>query len=154
VLSQFKSNDLPVLVATDVAARGLDIDGVSHVINYDMPNTPETYVHRIGRTGRAGAAGIAVSFCGTEERGQLQMIERLIRRAIAVEEQFPDGSECPIAPADTPQQRSPRSRVVAKNSRSKRPSRKGSGRSSQEQKPRQSAKKNGMAKRKRYRSAL
>ena len=154
VLSQFKSDSLPVLVATDVAARGLDIDGVSHVINYDMPNTPEIYVHRIGRTGRAGAAGIAVSFCGSDERGQLRMIERLIRRAIVVETCLPDGSGCAVVPADTSQQRSPRSQVVAKNSRSKRPNRKRSERSSQEQKPRQPAKKNGMAKRKRYRSAL
>ncbi|HLA84276.1 MAG TPA: DEAD/DEAH box helicase [Thermoguttaceae bacterium] len=85
VLDQFKSDRLPVLVATDVAARGLDVDGIAHVINYDMPLDPETYVHRIGRTGRAGASGIAVSFCGRDEQAQLRLIERLIRRSIAIE---------------------------------------------------------------------
>ena len=70
-LDAFKSNRPPVLVATDIAARGLDVDGISHVINYDLPEVPEIYVHRIGRTGRAGATGIATSFCGREERGLL-----------------------------------------------------------------------------------
>jgi ATP-dependent RNA helicase RhlE len=83
-MSQFKSGSPPVLVATDIAARGLDIDEISHVINYDMPNVPETYVHRIGRTGRAGASGLAVSFCDSSERILLKDIERLIRRAIPV----------------------------------------------------------------------
>ena len=73
-----------VLVATDVAARGLDIDDVSHVVNYELPNVPESYVHRIGRTARAGASGIAVSFCNGEERAYLEDIERLTRRAITV----------------------------------------------------------------------
>ena len=90
VLAQFKSNSLPVLVATDVAARGLDINDVSYVINYDLPDVPEAYVHRIGRTGRAGASGIAISFCGSDERRQLRMIERLIRRKIAVEDRMPE----------------------------------------------------------------
>ncbi|MBN2217518.1 MAG: DEAD/DEAH box helicase [Pirellulales bacterium] len=98
VLEQFKSDRLPVLVATDVAARGLDVDDISHVINYDMPLDPETYVHRIGRTGRAGASGIAVSFCGRDEHAQLRLIERLIRRSIAVEQQ---GHESP--PSKRPQ---------------------------------------------------
>jgi ATP-dependent RNA helicase RhlE len=84
-LAQFKSKRPPVLVATDIAARGLDIDDVSHVINFDLPETPETYVHRIGRTARAGAEGIAVSFCAGDERGLLKQIERLISRAIEVE---------------------------------------------------------------------
>lgn len=78
-LSSFKAGSTRVLVATDLAARGIDVDGVSHVINYDLPNVPESYVHRIGRTGRAGAAGIAISFCDPEERGLLEDIERLIR---------------------------------------------------------------------------
>jgi len=81
-LEQFKSQRPPVLVATDIAARGLDIDGVSHVVNYDLPMTPETYVHRIGRTGRAGATGAAVTFCSVEEVGQLRSIEKLTRRRI------------------------------------------------------------------------
>ncbi|MEO1497088.1 MAG: DEAD/DEAH box helicase [Planctomycetota bacterium] len=84
-LAQFKSDDPPVLVATDIAARGLDIRGVSHVVNFDLPETPETYVHRIGRTARAGAEGVAVSFCSADERGLLRQIERLIRRAVEVE---------------------------------------------------------------------
>jgi ATP-dependent RNA helicase RhlE len=77
-LEGFKRGELSVLVATDVAARGIDVDGVSHVVNYDLPNIPETYVHRIGRTGRAGASGIALSFCEDEERPFLVDIERLI----------------------------------------------------------------------------
>ncbi len=85
VLARFKSQRPPVLVATDIAARGLDVDDISHVINYDLPEVPEMYVHRIGRTGRAGAAGRAVSFCGHEERPRLRRIERLTRRAIQVE---------------------------------------------------------------------
>ena len=85
VLAQFKSQRPPVLVATDIAARGLDVDGISHVINYELPEIPEIYVHRIGRTGRAGATGRAVSFCGREERPRLRRIERLTRRTIEVE---------------------------------------------------------------------
>ncbi|MFO0820141.1 MAG: DEAD/DEAH box helicase [Pirellulales bacterium] len=84
VLAEFKSQRPPVLVATDIAARGLDIDEISHVINFDVPNVPETYVHRIGRTGRAGSTGIAVSMCGGEEREYLRQIERLMRRRIQV----------------------------------------------------------------------
>ena len=71
-----------MLVATDVAARGIDVDDVSHVINYDLPNVAEAYVHRIGRTGRAGRAGRAISFCDAAERGLLRDIERLIRQRI------------------------------------------------------------------------
>lgn len=167
VLAQFKSNSLPVLVATDVAARGLDIDGVSHVINYDMPDVPEVYVHRIGRTGRAGAAGIAVSFCGSDERGLLRMIERLIRRTISIETQLPDGSDCPTPAVSTSQERPPRSRGGVRKVASKRPGRAKSPRgskqqtgraksqrSSKQQTDRTEAKKPGKAKRKRYRSAL
>jgi len=87
VLDQFKSDRLPVMIATDIAARGLDVDDISHVINYDMPRDAETYVHRIGRTARAGAEGIAVSFCGHDEHAQLRSIERLIRCTIAVQQQ-------------------------------------------------------------------
>jgi ATP-dependent RNA helicase RhlE len=77
-LARFKSGAVRVMVATDIAARGLDIDNVTHVINMDIPAVPEAYVHRIGRTARADAAGVAVSFCSPEERGQLAAIERLI----------------------------------------------------------------------------
>jgi ATP-dependent RNA helicase RhlE len=85
-LEQFKSSRPPVLVATDIAARGLDIKDITHVVNFDLPEAPETYVHRIGRTGRAGAAGVAVSFCSAEEVKHLRGIERLTRRRIEVGE--------------------------------------------------------------------
>jgi ATP-dependent RNA helicase RhlE len=84
-LDGFKSGQFRVLVATDVAARGLDVDDITHVINYDLPNEAETYVHRIGRTARAGAAGDAISFCSSEERGQLRDIERLLGREVPTE---------------------------------------------------------------------
>ena len=81
-LASFKTGRVRVLVATDIAARGIDVDRVSHVINYDLPNEPETYVHRIGRTARAGLDGIAISFCSAEERSWLRAIERLIRQQV------------------------------------------------------------------------
>jgi superfamily II DNA/RNA helicase len=82
VLLAFRSGDIRTLVATDIAARGIDVDGISHVVNFDLPNVPETYVHRIGRTARAGAAGTAISLCDAEELPFLRDIERLIRRSI------------------------------------------------------------------------
>ena len=87
-LDGFKSGEISVLVATDIAARGIDIGGVSHVINFDLPNVPEAYVHRIGRTARAGASGVAISFCDAEERDLLRDIEKLIGRAFDVEGNF------------------------------------------------------------------
>jgi len=81
-----------VLVATDIAARGIDVDGITHVINFEIPDEPETYVHRIGRTARAGAAGVALSFCAAEERGALRDIERLIRKSVRVVEDHPFAS--------------------------------------------------------------
>jgi ATP-dependent RNA helicase RhlE len=83
-LEKFRAGRLPVLVATDVAARGVDVKAVTLVVNFDLPNEPEVYVHRIGRTGRAGAAGQAVSFCSPDEREFLRDIEKLIRREIPV----------------------------------------------------------------------
>ncbi len=83
-LDAFRNGTSRVLVATDVASRGIDIDGVTHVINYELPNTAESYVHRIGRTGRAGAAGEAISFCDPSERRLLADIERVSRRRLAV----------------------------------------------------------------------
>ncbi len=83
-LDAFRAGRLRVLVATDIAARGIDVDGISHVINFDLPDVPESYVHRIGRTARAGAAGIAISFCDAEERKLLRDIEKTIRRPVAV----------------------------------------------------------------------
>ena len=84
-LGDFKRGKSRVLVATDIASRGLDIDQVSHVVNFDLPHEPESYVHRIGRTGRAGASGIALSFCGQNERPLLTSIERLIRHRLDVQ---------------------------------------------------------------------
>jgi ATP-dependent RNA helicase RhlE len=81
-LAGFRDGQARVLVATDIAARGIDVDGVSHVINFELPNVPEDYVHRIGRTARAGAAGIALAFCSNEERPYLRDIEKLTRRSI------------------------------------------------------------------------
>jgi ATP-dependent RNA helicase RhlE len=83
-LANFKSGEVRVLVATDIAARGIDIDEISHVINFDLPNEPESYVHRIGRTARAGATGIAISFCDGSETAFLRDIERLTKQKIAV----------------------------------------------------------------------
>jgi ATP-dependent RNA helicase RhlE len=82
VLAAFRIGKVRMLVATDIAARGIDVDGISHVVNYDLPNVPETYVHRIGRTARAGASGIAISLCDAEEACLLRDIEKLIRIAI------------------------------------------------------------------------
>ncbi len=83
-LSDFREGKMDVLVATDVAARGIDIPGVRHVYNYDMPNVPENYVHRIGRTARAGAEGTAVAFCAPAEMGELQAIEKMLKKPIPV----------------------------------------------------------------------
>ncbi|GAB3918983.1 DEAD/DEAH box helicase [Mucilaginibacter boryungensis] len=88
-LTNFKNRTTRVLVATDIAARGIDIDDLTHVINYEIPNIPETYVHRIGRTGRAGASGIAFSFCDEEEKEFLKDIHKLIAKTIPVEEEHP-----------------------------------------------------------------
>ncbi len=84
-LTSFKSNRPPVLVATDLAARGIDVEGISHVVNYDLPYEAETYIHRIGRTGRAGVAGVAIALCDHDERTYLKAIERLIRRTLRVD---------------------------------------------------------------------
>jgi ATP-dependent RNA helicase RhlE len=103
---------LRILVATDIAARGIDIDGITHVINYELPNVPESYVHRIGRTARAGADGVALSFCDVEEREYLRDIERLIRRSIPVVPDHPFKSTVAELrqkkPAQPQQQRGPR----------------------------------------------
>lgn len=89
-LGRFKDGRIRVLVATDIAARGIDVSGLSHVFNYDLPNIPETYVHRIGRTGRAGHAGVAVSFCDFEEKEYLADIEKLTHiRIPSVEHEWP-----------------------------------------------------------------
>jgi ATP-dependent RNA helicase RhlE len=85
-LAAFKDGSVRVLIATDIAARGIDVDGVTHVINFDLPNVPESYVHRIGRTARAGHTGTAISFCDSTERAHLRGIEKLIRARLPVAE--------------------------------------------------------------------
>jgi ATP-dependent RNA helicase RhlE len=95
-LTKFKQGKIDVLVATDIAARGIDVDNITHVINYDLPNEPETYVHRIGRTARAGASGDAISFCSSEERALLRNIERLIKREIPVDKSHKFHSEAAV----------------------------------------------------------
>ena len=87
VLAAFRKGEIRTLVATDIAARGIDVDGITHVVNYDLPNVPETYVHRIGRTARAGAEGIAISLCDSEETAFLRDIEKLIRMSIPATDQ-------------------------------------------------------------------
>ena len=86
--AEFRSGRIEVLVATDIAARGIDVDGISHVLNFDLPREVETYVHRIGRTGRAGTKGVAVSLCDEEERQYLRAIERLIGRSLPAEREL------------------------------------------------------------------
>ncbi len=103
-LAAFRSAKTPILVATDIAARGLDVHDISHVINYDLTNEPETYVHRIGRTGRAGESGRALSFCTSEDRHDLQAIERLLRTQLQKAED-PPGYTSPktaLAPPSVP----------------------------------------------------
>ena len=106
-LAGFKTGRTRVLVATDIAARGIDIDDVTHVINFDIPEVPETYVHRIGRTARAGAAGMALSFCEAEERGDLRAIEKLTRQQIPVVEGHPYESRVPFSATPAPRSAQP-----------------------------------------------
>ncbi len=96
-LSNFKKSVTRVLVATDIAARGIDIDDLSHVINFELPNIPESYVHRIGRTGRAGANGNAIAFCDSEERAYLKDIQKLIGKNIPVVHEHPFSSRTPLS---------------------------------------------------------
>jgi ATP-dependent RNA helicase RhlE len=84
-LENFKRGVSRVLVATDIASRGIDVDGITHVVNYDLPDVPENYVHRIGRTARAGAEGVALTFCGSHEREELAAVEKLIRKRIPMQ---------------------------------------------------------------------
>jgi superfamily II DNA/RNA helicase len=103
VLAAFRSGEIRTLVATDIAARGIDVDGISHVVNFDLPNVPETYVHRIGRTARAGAEGVAISLvAGGEEMGYLRDIERLIRVALPREDRRTPGQREAVPAAATP----------------------------------------------------
>ena len=99
VLAAFRKGQVRTLVATDIAARGIDVDGISHVVNYDLPNVPETYVHRIGRTARAGAEGVAISLCDGEEASYLRDIEKLIRMSLPMT----DRRSNPRQPQEAPQ---------------------------------------------------
>src|ERR1700728_2872033 len=99
VLAAFRSGEIRTLVATDIAARGIDVDGISHVVNFDLPNVPETYVHRIGRTARAGADGIAISLCDGEEVAFLRDIEKLIRMSIPLSDRRADPRHAEPVPA-------------------------------------------------------
>jgi ATP-dependent RNA helicase RhlE len=103
-LNGFRSGQLRVLVATDLAARGIDVDGISHVVNFELPNEPESYVHRIGRTARAGARGIALSFCDANERTFLRDIEKLTRNRLAVVDDHPFVAKA-NEPSPPPQER-------------------------------------------------
>ncbi len=104
-LKSFKDGEITVLVATDIAARGIDVKELSYVVNFDMPNIPETYVHRIGRTGRASASGIAISFCDMEERAYLKDIQKLIRMNIELVEDHPFTEGADVMPPKTNQSR-------------------------------------------------
>jgi superfamily II DNA/RNA helicase len=106
VLADFRTGKIRTLVATDIAARGIDVDGISHVVNFDLPNEPETYVHRIGRTARAGATGIAISLCAGDEVPYLRAIEKLIRLSIPAQGHRPAAS-APHHPAARPPQGRP-----------------------------------------------
>ena len=108
-LESFKSGEVRVLVATDIAARGIDIDKLSHVINYELPNIPETYVHRIGRTGRAGLSGVAISFCDFDEKEYLDDIEKLIKKTLDKVEDNPFPMVIFEKTVKVPQTRRPRS---------------------------------------------
>jgi ATP-dependent RNA helicase RhlE len=94
-LENFRTGAIRVLVATDIAARGIDVKGIELVVNFDLPEEPEAYVHRIGRTGRAGAAGVAIAFCDSEERGLLRDIQRVTRQTIPVMKDHPYHQESP-----------------------------------------------------------
>ena len=99
-LDEFRSGRTPVLVATDIASRGIDVDGVTHVINFELPNEPESYVHRIGRTARAGATGIAISLVDAEERAYLRDIEKTIRQPLVVQNHsYGSGASVNVRPA-------------------------------------------------------
>jgi ATP-dependent RNA helicase RhlE len=105
-LEAFKAGRIRVLVATDIAARGIDVDGVTHVINFEIPDEPESYVHRIGRTARAGASGVALSFCDAEERASLRDIERVIRAQVPVVTDHPFAGKAASEPVGRQPERS------------------------------------------------
>ncbi len=126
-LEGFRDGSIRVLVATDIAARGIDVKGITHVINFDVPNIPETYVHRIGRTARAGKSGVALSLCEPDERSWLSAIERLMKQRIPKVEDHPFPERPGAAAAAEPRQNA---RPARPSAGGKRPSRGGRGRPS------------------------
>lgn len=125
-LTNFKNGRNRALVATDIAARGIDIDELSHVINFELPNIPETYVHRIGRTGRAGASGIAYSFCEAEELPYLKDIQKLIGQLVPIESEHPYVADLSAPPLPQPREQKPKregGRNGKRNGRDRRPAR-------------------------------
>lgn len=135
-LEDFREYKVRVLVATDIFARGIDIEDITHVINFELPNIPESYVHRIGRTARAGTSGVAISFCDKEERAYLQDIEKMLKRPVNIIKGHPFESEVPLTekivkPAHgTRQPRKPRGSNVNQAASSSNASRSKPGRSS------------------------
>src|SRR6202043_2149898 len=113
-MKAFKSGEVRVLVATDIAARGIDVDGISHVVNFDFPMHPEDYVHRIGRTGRAQAIGDSISFVTPEDRDALRSLERFIGRGVV--RKRADNFDYQAAPAAFPDRRENRSSTQPKSS--------------------------------------
>ena len=120
-LANFKAQSTRVLVATDIAARGIDVDDLEFVINYEIPNISETYVHRIGRTGRAGAGGTAISFCDADEKAYLRDIEKLITKRIQVvdDHPYPLTADNPVKPPQRQHHDHNRPRYVARESRNR-----------------------------------
>jgi len=116
-LEAFRNGSVRVLVATDIAARGIDVPNISHVINYDLPNEPESYVHRIGRTARAGAGGAALSLCDQSEQPYLRAIETLMRRNVAVAEHRPGARAVERPRPERPRQKTTRQAASPKRSR-------------------------------------
>jgi len=116
-LAKFKAGQTRVLIASDIAARGIDVDDISHVFNFDLPDEPEVYVHRIGRTGRVGAPGQAVSFCGIEERGRLDSIESLISKPLKPVEDHPYPSPLPRTTKKPARTRAGRNRIPSRRRR-------------------------------------
>jgi len=114
-LAAFRDGNTPILIATDIAARGIDIPGVEVVVNYELPEVPEAYVHRIGRTARAGASGLAVSFVAGDEVKRLRAVERLIKKSISAS--TADGSAVPIGTPKSSGDSAPRNNNNNKNKR-------------------------------------
>ena len=124
-MNGFRSGEIPILVATDIASRGIDVDGVTHVFNFDLPNEPESYVHRIGRTARAGKSGVAIAFCDESEGAYLRDIERLTGVTLTVDEEHAYHEPAAVPPPAQPRRarRSSPPKQSGPNERNARPRR-------------------------------